>query len=91
MKFKKGEKKPENSGRRKGTPNKATQTLKEAALGALNAGDGAQKFFERLKDKKPEAFSQFLARILPSEIKVDADMRGNVVVEVVEFGRKRDA
>lgn len=84
-----GKGQPKTGGRIKGTPNKTTATLKEAALGALAAGDGAQKFFERLKDKKPEAFSQFLAKILPSEIKVDADLRGNVVIEVVEFGRKQ--
>lgn len=55
-------------GRPKGSPNKTTKAIKEAALGALNAGDGAEAFFMQRKEQSPDAFMGFLKSVLPHEV-----------------------
>ena len=55
-------------GRPKGVPNKVTKAVKEAALGALNAGDGAEAFFLERKEANPDAFMGFLKSIVPHEV-----------------------
>lgn len=55
-------------GRPKGVPNKITKAVKEAALGALNAGEGAEAFFMERKAANPDAFMGFLKSIVPHEV-----------------------
>lgn len=55
-------------GRPKGSQNKVTKAIKESAIGALNAGDGAQAFFEDRKANSPDAFLGFLKSIVPHEV-----------------------
>ena len=70
--------KPPNAGkgRKKGVPNKATKQVREALEGALNAGDGAQKFFEKLKDEQPVAFTNIVSKLIP--VQVEADLKGQI-------------
>ena len=51
-------------GRPKGSQNRVTVNIKEAALAALEAKGGA-KWFQKLADEQPSAFAQLLSRILP--------------------------
>jgi len=55
-------------GRPKGSVNKVTKAVKEAALGALNAGEGAEAFFMERKEANPDAFMGFLKAIVPHEV-----------------------
>lgn len=70
--FRKGEPRPANAGRRKGTINKTTATLKEMILGALQAKDG-QKYLERQADENPGAFMTLLGKVLPTTLAGDPD------------------
>ena len=55
-------------GRQKGTPNRVTKCVKDAIVEALNAGDGATAFFEKLKADDPKTFAQVAARLIPTEM-----------------------
>ena len=57
-------------GRPKGSPNKVTKAIKDAAIGALNAGDGAEAFFKTRKAESPDAFMAFLKSIVPHEVAI---------------------
>jgi hypothetical protein len=72
--FKKGTPKPSNSGRTKGTRNKATLVLREAALFAAEAcgEDGRGKnglvgFLTSLAQRQPAVFGRLLEKILPMQ------------------------
>ena len=66
-------------GRPKGSPNKVTKAIKDAAIGALNAGEGAQAFFQQRKEEDPNAFMGFLKSIVPLDVTV-GDPNGNPIV-----------
>jgi hypothetical protein len=66
-------------GRPKGAKNVVTKAIKDAAIGALNAGDGAQAFFEERKENSPDAFMGFLKGIVPLDVTV-GDPEGNPLV-----------
>lgn len=66
-------------GRPKGSQNKVTKAIKEAAIGALNAGAGAQAFFIERKKNSPDAFMGFLKGIVPLDVTV-GDPEGNPLV-----------
>jgi len=55
-------------GRPKGSQNKATKAIKDAAIGALNAGEGAEAFFLQRKEEDPNAFMGFLKSIVPLDV-----------------------
>lgn len=55
-------------GRKPGSPNKITKAIKDAAIGALNAGEGAEAFFLERKAEDPNAFMAFLRSIVPHEV-----------------------
>jgi len=83
--FKKGEKKPSNSGRKKGTPNKFT-TLKQAFLNAFNSkamgGEkGMTDVFAANSFTKRE-FYKLISKMLPSNVTIDGDL--NVTYQVSE-------
>ncbi|MCK1409539.1 hypothetical protein [Bradyrhizobium sp. 76] len=72
--FKKGTAKPAKSGRMKGTRNKTTLVLREAALFAAEASgeDGRGKnglvgFLTSLAQHEPAVFGRLLEKILPME------------------------
>lgn len=55
MAFKKGSKKPENSGRKKGVTNGDTAKLRAIILGALDRA-GGEDYLVRQADESPAAF-----------------------------------
>lgn len=75
----KGSPRQPGSGRKKGTPNKTTQLLRDAVLMAAelcgdkldptNKGhDGLVKYLERQALEQPVAFMALLGRVLPMQI-----------------------
>ena len=91
-KFVKGEPRPKNAGRRKGTPNKFT-TLKQAFLNAFNSekmgGEkGMTEVFAANSFTKRE-FYKLISKMLPSNVTVDGDL--NVSFQASEkFMPKKD-
>ena len=83
--FKKGDKKPSNSGRKKGTPNKFT-TLKDAFINAFNSKEmGGEKGMTEAFSKNPftkREFYKLISKMLPSNVTVDGDL--NVTYKVSE-------
>ena len=73
MTFKKGEPRHAGAGRTKGTPNRTTKHLKEALLRAADDAhpQGVRGWLVELSDKDPKAFASLLARLLPTESKVE--------------------
>lgn len=67
--FKKGQQRPPNSGRKKGTPNKVPPMLKQAILLAAGGGSADQlvDYLTRLATKHPRAFAPLLDRVLAYE------------------------
>ena len=75
--FKEGDKKPANSGRKKGTPNKFT-TLKDAFINAFNSIEmggekGMTEVFSANSFTKRE-FYKLISKMLPSNVTVDGDI-----------------
>lgn len=68
-----GNRKPPNAGKGRplGVPNKITGSVKEMLLGALEQAGGVD-WLARQADENPVAFMSLLARLLPSELNVDA-------------------
>lgn len=64
MPFKKGDKKPDISGRKKGVPNKVTRETKEVIsdLLKLTAPIYAEKMIEKAKSKDPDNVNEFMSR-----------------------------
>lgn len=54
-------------GRKRGSLNKTTRTLKEALLASFNTL-GGEKWLIRLAESDPKAYAGLLGRIIPSEI-----------------------
>jgi hypothetical protein len=73
-------------GRRKGTPNRFSVTLKDLILGALEDAGGQAYLAEQAK-KSPQAFLSLVGRVLPLQMKADnADpqMPRRVIMELDE-------
>jgi hypothetical protein len=66
--------KPGNPGRKAGTPNKLTSTVKMLVMGALEA-KGGQAWLEKQMEKHPVAFMALLSRIIPTQIIGDLSYR----------------
>ena len=84
-KFVKGEPRPKNAGRKKGTPNKFT-TLKQAFLNAFNSKEmggekGMTEVFSATSFTKRE-FYKLISKMLPSNVTVDGDL--NVIFHASE-------
>jgi hypothetical protein len=71
--FKKGQKRPPNSGRKMGTPNKISPILKQAVfLAAASAGDRLAEdqvieYLNRVALENPKAFASLLGRAIMSK------------------------
>jgi hypothetical protein len=72
--FKKGEPRHADAGRTKGTPNRTTKHLKEELLRAADDAhpQGVRGWLVELSDKDPKAFASLLARLLPTEQRVES-------------------
>jgi hypothetical protein len=74
-KFRKGEPRPPNAGRRIGSKNKIPLAAKEAIVQALNADGGAVAYLRRMKNSKVgsdrAAFMHLVGKLVPREIDID--------------------
>lgn len=66
-------------GRKKGTPNKVTASLKDAIMGAFDA-KGGQQYLERVAEDDPKTFCTLLGKVLPAEVKADIQTDGEIRV-----------
>lgn len=66
-------------GRKKGTPNKMTLTVKQSVLDAFEEVGGAD-FLVGVAHEDPKTFCAMLAKIIPSDINADLQHRGDIVV-----------
>lgn len=75
MPFKKGNPKPKNSGRKKGTPNKLTSDIKDMVFNALNDQrvGGEEEFIRWIikSNRNREIFYSWLMRMLPSNVSME--------------------
>lgn len=67
MPFKKGKPRPKKAGRKKGTPNKTTASIKEAIMLAFDGIGGLEKLTEWARDNETE-FYKIWAKLLPQEL-----------------------
>lgn len=67
MAFKKGETRPESSGRKKGVSNKNTAELKDMIRNALDKAGGEQYLYRQALEN-PVAFMGLIGKILPKDI-----------------------
>lgn len=68
-------------GRKKGTKNKAPALMRKAIFAALEAGDGAQAYFEWLKFEKPDVYGSLLKAYIPRDVKVEGGLTVSAVIE----------
>lgn len=82
MPFKKGDKKPENSGRKKGTPNKRTIFVEE--LGEFRTVKNLIELFNRTKDDslKFAICKEFLKYEYPQKKAVNVDVENISLPEI---------
>jgi hypothetical protein len=80
--FVKGEPRPANAGRRPGSPNKTTRSVRDALVRALEATaeDGGEEFFTDLRDSDPKTFATLVSKLIPNQTHITGDEGGPVVV-----------
>ncbi len=88
MVFKKGDKKPPGSGRRKGRQNNDTLTLKAMILKAFDESGGVEYLKTVAKDD-PRTFTTLLGKLVPAEIKAELDHKGDTIIQVVTGANNR--
>jgi hypothetical protein len=69
------------AGRKKGTPNKITKSVKDAILAAFDTV-GGPKYLARQAEENPAAFMTLLGKVLPTQISGDGG--GPVQIEQIE-------
>lgn len=79
--FAKGLPRPANAGRRKGTPNRTTASVKAALVEAFNELGGVAALVKWGK-KNPALFYPLWAKLLPQEVKVDGEKPPSVNVNL---------
>jgi len=70
-------------GRKKGTPNKLTKTLKDMILGALDDA-GGQAYLTKQAKENPNAFLALAGKVLPLQIQGDKENPLRTITEVRE-------
>lgn len=85
MAFKKGDKKPETSGRQKQVPNKVTQTARELFIQTLeNQSQHIQGAFDDVRASDPveylHLFAKYAQYFVPK--KLDVNMEGKVITVI---------
>lgn len=70
-----GRPKPPNAGKGRpaGTPNKVTQTVKEALQEAFQKVGGAE-YLARLAESEPRAFAALIAKMIPNNVTVEGGL-----------------
>lgn len=74
------------SGRKPGTPNKATAELRDLVLGALDRA-GGEKYLVRQARRNPAAFLGLLGKCLPRDITITGSMTWAAIVDAVAAAR----
>lgn len=74
-------------GRKKGSPNKLTRTLRELLLNALQEAGGQAYLVQQARDN-PAAFLALLGRLLPNEIK--ASVESTTIVVQRSYGKAKE-
>lgn len=69
-KFKKGQAKNPGSGRKKGSGNQITKDIRNVIFQAFE-NKGGVTYLEKVAGDHPKVFCTLLAKVIPSEIKVD--------------------
>ena len=74
-------------GRKKGTANKITQTLKEMLMGSLDSV-GGQEYFERQAEANPVAYMTIIGKLIPNELKaeIDAKTDSTLTINIMRYG-----
>ena len=82
MGFKKGEPRAENAGRKEGTANKLTKTVKERVLEVFNElqGDPQANLLSWAKEE-PTEFYKIAAKLIPADINAKVD--GKIITVIV--------
>ncbi len=82
MTFVKGEPRAATAGRRAGTPNKTTRSVRDALVRALEATakDGGEEFFTDLRDSDPKTFATLVSKLIPNQTHITGDEGGPVVI-----------
>jgi hypothetical protein len=78
---------PKTGGRKAGTPNKVTRSLKEDILEAFLKVGGADYLVGKAREN-PTAFMSLLGRVLPTEL--SGEQRQDIIVRIMRFGDKPD-
>ena len=74
-------------GRKKGTPNKVTQTVRESIEGAFGEL-GGQAYLVKVGKEEPKAFLQLLSKIIPRDLNVNMPENEIPVLNVVDAARR---
>jgi hypothetical protein len=80
--FVKGEPRAATAGRRAGTPNKTTRSVRDALVRALEATakDGGEEFFTDLRDSDPKTFATLVSKLIPNQTHITGDEGGPVLI-----------
>ncbi len=80
--FVKGEPRGPTAGRRAGTPNKTTRSVRDALARALEgkAEDGGEEFFTELKQSDPKTFATLCSKLIPNITHVTGEEGGPLVI-----------
>lgn len=68
-------------GRRKGSTNKLTKSVKEAIEAAFQ-GVGGPEYLMRQAEENPQAFMTLLGKIIPNQIQADVTSGGKSIADV---------
>ncbi len=83
-------KRPKSGGRKKGTPNKTTASVKKAIMEAFKSA-GEAEYLARVAEEDPKTFCALLGRVLPAEVKAELDHSGDIDHTVrILFGKDGD-
>jgi len=81
---------PKTGGRKAGTPNKLTKTIKAAIEEAFDEVGGVAYLVQMAKDQ-PVAFMTLLGKVLPNQVEAKVDMQPGYVFEIVAAGSTLNA
>lgn len=84
MKFQKGEPRPANAGRKKGSSNKATAEIKDMIRNALDLAGGERYLLEQAREN-PTAFLNLVGKIIPKDLNVGGQEGNPVRVSKIEL------
>lgn len=85
MAFKKGDKKPTNGGRKKGTPNKRTKELMEI-LGSFNPAQKLMEIYNSSEDLELKASicKDLMKYVYPQRKAIDMDLSAVIKAPIIE-------